>query len=84
MLCFFSYTLAVVNNPDAEKDYVSKCFFAVLPMYVYCVIMQLFLGVVLALVVIVTACFSYYQVKNKLKLLWLWVTYPQTIATFCS
>ena len=42
LLCSFLYTLSVVNDPDAEKDY-------------------LFLGIVLALVVVVTACFSYYQ-----------------------
>ena len=24
LLCFFSYTLSVISNPDVEKDYVSK------------------------------------------------------------
>ena len=24
ILCFFSYTLSVIGNPDVEKDYVSK------------------------------------------------------------
>lgn len=24
VLCFFSYTLSVIDDPDAEKDYVSK------------------------------------------------------------
>ena len=24
ILCFFSYTLSVISNPDVEKDYVSK------------------------------------------------------------
>ncbi|XP_065887876.1 sodium/potassium-transporting ATPase subunit alpha-1-like [Dysidea avara] len=49
-LCFFSYTLAVINDPAADKDY-------------------LYLGVVLVMVVIITACFSYYQEAKSASIL---------------
>jgi len=61
ILCFFSYTLTVVNDPNADMDYVSGKVFQLVCIYY---LLQLFLGGVLALVVIVTACFSYYQVSG--------------------
>ena len=64
VLCFFSYTLSVIDDPDAEKDYVSsRMTFHYINYGTLCE-SQLFLGVVLALVVIITACFSYYQVEK--------------------
>ena len=69
LLCFIAYGIEEAGNPGGTKDYVSitKSLFSIdvsnKQWLFFVVIPQLFLGVVLVIVVIVTGVFSYYQVK---------------------
>uniref|UniRef100_A0A674P1M9 Sodium/potassium-transporting ATPase subunit alpha n=1 Tax=Takifugu rubripes TaxID=31033 RepID=A0A674P1M9_TAKRU len=55
ILCFFAYSIQVATEDEAPNDNTASALLHAVPPF------QLYLGVVLAAVVIVTGCFSYFQ-----------------------
>lgn len=78
MLCFLAYTIQAIYEEEPANDNVSQWCVALIFVF-FCShlaysmphlpLIQLYLGVVLSAVVIITGCFSYYQEAKSSKIM---------------